>query len=100
MTGRSLQASQKGIQLAKQALITKRLRQKDLIGFVCQSRQPISKFFSGKPVDREIFVGICERLGLNWHEIADLPKVGLLTSCTKPSEWNSGAIQTKSACAD
>ncbi len=23
-----------------------------------------------------------------------------LTSCTKPSEWNSGAIQTKSACAD
>jgi hypothetical protein len=77
MTGRSLQASQKGIQLAKQALITKRLRQKDLIGFVCQSRQPIGNFFTGKPVDREIFVGICERLGLNWQEIADLPKVGL-----------------------
>jgi predicted NACHT family NTPase len=77
MTGRSLQASPKGIQLAKQALITKRLRQKDLIGFVCQSRQPIGNFFTGKPVDREIFVGICERLGLNWQEIADLPKVGL-----------------------
>ena len=58
MGERSLQASQKGIQLAKQALTSKRLRQKDLIGFVCQSRQPISKFFTGKPVDREIFVGI------------------------------------------
>ncbi len=75
MGERSLQASQKGIQLAKQALIGKRLRQKDLIGFVCQSRQPISKFFTGKPVDREIFVGICERLGLKWQEIAELPKV-------------------------
>jgi len=74
MGERSLRASQRGIQLAKQALISKRLRQKDLIGFVCQSRQPISKFFTGKPVDREIFVGICERLGLNWQEITDLPK--------------------------
>jgi hypothetical protein len=27
-------------------------------------------------------------------------KVTLLISCTKPSEWNSGAIQTKSAFAD
>ncbi|MBE9128584.1 MULTISPECIES: NACHT domain-containing protein [unclassified Coleofasciculus] len=71
MIGRSLQASKQGIQLAKQALISKRLKQKDLIGFVCQSRQPISKFFTGKPVDREIFVGICERLGLKWEEIAE-----------------------------
>jgi predicted NACHT family NTPase len=49
MVGRSLKASQQGIQLAKQALIRKRLKRKDLIGFVCQSRQPISKFFTGKP---------------------------------------------------
>ncbi len=74
MGERSLQASQKGIQLAKQALTSKRLRQKDLMGFVCQSRQPISKFFTGKSVDREIFVGICERLDLKWQEIAELPK--------------------------
>ena len=64
MVGRSLKASQQGIQLAKQALISKRLKQTDLIGFVCQSRQPISKFFTGKPVNREIFVGICERVDM------------------------------------
>ncbi len=72
MAERSLQASQKGIQLAKQALIGKKWKQTDLLGFVCTSRQPITKFFTGKPVDREIFVGICERLGLKWQEIADL----------------------------
>lgn len=79
MAERSLQASQKGIQLAKQALTSKRLFQKDLIGLVCQSRQPISKFFTGKPVDREIFVGICERLSLKWQDIAELPPVDELT---------------------
>ncbi|MDJ0732931.1 MAG: NACHT domain-containing protein [Nostocaceae cyanobacterium] len=79
MAERSLQAFPRGIQLAKQALIQKRLRQKDLIGLVCQSRQPISKFFTGKPLDREIFVGICERLGLDWKEIAELPKIAKLT---------------------
>ncbi|GBE91168.1 NACHT domain-containing protein [Nostoc cycadae] len=79
MAERSLKASQKGIQLAKQALTSKRLFQKDLIGLVCQSRQPISKFFTGKPVDREIFVGICERLSLKWQDIAELPPVDELT---------------------
>ncbi|MBE9006854.1 NACHT domain-containing NTPase [Fortiea sp. LEGE XX443] len=75
MAERSLQASQNGIQLARQALTSKRLFQKDLVGMVCQSRQPISKFFTGKPVDREIFVAICERLSLKWQDIANLPPV-------------------------
>jgi len=74
MIGRSLKASQQGIQLAKQALIRKRWKQKDLIGFVCQSRQPIYKFFTGKPVDREIFVGICERLGFRLKNLAEKVK--------------------------
>ncbi|MBE9210404.1 NACHT domain-containing NTPase [Nostoc sp. LEGE 06077] len=79
MAERSLKASQKGIQLAKQALTSKRLFQKDLIGLVCQSRQPISKFFTGNPVDREIFVAICEKLSLKWQEITELPPVDELT---------------------
>ncbi|MFE1747863.1 NACHT domain-containing protein [Coleofasciculus sp. H7-2] len=74
MTARSLQASPKGIQLAKQALIANRWKQTDLIGVVCISRQPISKFFTGKAVKSEIFVGLCEKLRLDWQEIADLPK--------------------------
>ncbi|BAY17602.1 hypothetical protein NIES21_34420 [Anabaenopsis circularis NIES-21] len=79
MAERSLKASQKGIQLARQALTSKRLFQKDLIGLVCQSRQPISKFFTGKPVNREIFVTICEKLSLKWQDIAELPPVDELT---------------------
>ncbi|MBD1933158.1 MULTISPECIES: NACHT domain-containing protein [Cyanophyceae] len=74
MTARSLQASPKGIQLAKQALIANRWKQTDLIGVVCISRQPITKFFTGKAVKSEIFVGLCEKLRLDWQEIADLPK--------------------------
>jgi predicted NACHT family NTPase len=76
MGERSLRASQKGIQLADKALINNRWTQKDLTGSEsgCYSRQTISKFFTGKPVDRKIFVGICKKLGMNWQEIADLPK--------------------------
>lgn len=74
MGGRSLRASQKGIQLAKQAQLRMGLRQQDLMRRAYVSRQPISKFFAGKPVDRHIFERICEILGLNWREVADLPK--------------------------
>ena len=72
---RSLTASTKGIQLAKQKLIGKGWNQKNLIGFVCESRQPISNFFNGKPVDRSIFVSICNKLSLDWQKIADLPNL-------------------------
>ncbi|MBH8576778.1 NACHT domain-containing NTPase [Nostocaceae cyanobacterium CENA369] len=91
MAERSLQASQKGIQLAKQALISKRLLQKDLIGLVCQSRQPISKFFTGKPCDREIFVGICERLSLKWQDIAEMPPVDDLIK-VENNTFNTNAL--------
>lgn len=73
MSRRSLKASEQGIQLASKALISKQLKQQDLVGHVGYSRQPISKFFNGKTVSNEIFVKICERLGLNWEDIADLP---------------------------
>ena len=73
MTGRSIQASPKGIHLAKQALTTRRWNQTNLIGKVCSSRATVSKFFNGKPVDSGIFVGLCKELGLDWKDIADLP---------------------------
>lgn len=33
----------------------------------------LSKFFNSKPVDRQIFVQICEKLGLEWEEVVAKP---------------------------
>ncbi|AFY32847.1 NACHT domain-containing NTPase [Calothrix sp. PCC 7507] len=69
MTRRSLQASSEGINKAQAALIRNSLTQQGLAGELGISRQPVTKFFHGKPVDRYIFVTICEKLNLNWEEI-------------------------------
>lgn len=37
------------------------------------TRQPIGKFFTGKPVDRNLFLQICERRELDWEEIVAAP---------------------------
>ncbi|MEH2362305.1 NACHT domain-containing protein [Nostoc sp.] len=73
MTGRSLQASQEGIQKAKRALIRYSLTQKAFAEELEVTRQPIGKFFTGKPVDRNLFVQICDRLDLEWEEIVAEP---------------------------
>jgi predicted NACHT family NTPase len=69
MTRRSLQASTEGINKAKAALIRHSLTQQGLAGELGISRQPVTKFFQGKPVDRYIFVTICDKLNLDWEEI-------------------------------
>lgn len=76
MTGRSLRASLQGIQLLRQALTQKQWKQTNLMGEVCSSRSTVSKFFNGKPVDSTTFVGLCDKLGLDWQQIVDLPKEG------------------------
>lgn len=70
MNRKSLIASSKGIEVARQVLIDRQLKQADILGHVCQSRSTISRFFNGKSVSNEIFVGICKYLGLDWREIA------------------------------
>ncbi|MBK1987958.1 NACHT domain-containing NTPase [Sphaerospermopsis aphanizomenoides BCCUSP55] len=70
MVKRSLQASQQGIEKAKLALIDKFQTQQKLADALGVTRQPISKFFNGKSVDNELFVRICEKLGLKWQDIA------------------------------
>jgi predicted NACHT family NTPase len=75
MTGRSLSCSPEGIQKAKRALIRCCLTQKALADDLEVTRQPIGKFFTGKPVDRNLFVQICERLDLEWEEIIAEPEV-------------------------
>lgn len=74
MVKRSLRASSSGIQRAKRAFALKGWTQENLAGEVnLKTRQPIWRFFTGKPVDRQIFVEICSILGLDWREIADCP---------------------------
>lgn len=84
MAKRSLQASPTGIQQAKTAFALKGWTQENLAGEVnVKTRQPIWRFFTGRPVDRYIFLEVCSVLELDWREIAIAP----------PAEFsNPGAI--------
>ena len=74
MARRSLRASSEGIRIAKQAFERKGWTQDYLARQSgIQTRQPIWKFFSGKPVDRHIFAEICFQLGLEFEDIVELP---------------------------
>ncbi|MBU7582156.1 MAG: NACHT domain-containing NTPase [Nostoc sp. TH1S01] len=70
MAKRSLQASDEGIKKAKRAFNHKGWTQEYLASQVgLDSRQPIWKFFTGKPVARQIFNEICFCLELDPEEI-------------------------------
>lgn len=58
------------IKAAKTALIGLYPTQQKLADALEVTRQPISKFFNGKPVARDLFVRICEKLKLDWQAIA------------------------------
>jgi len=72
MAKRSLQASSTGIHKAKQAFARKGWTQENLaLEINIKTRQPIWRFFSGKPIDRYIFLELCTVLDLDHREIAD-----------------------------
>jgi predicted NACHT family NTPase len=74
MSKRSLQASPAGIQRAKRAFALKGWTQENLAGEVnLKTRQPIWRLFTGQPVDRQIFMDVCQILDLEWREIASNP---------------------------
>ena len=74
MVKRSLQASSAGIQRAKRAFTLKGWTQDNLAGEVnLKTRQPIWRLFSGQPVDRQIFMDVCNILDLDWRDIAQNP---------------------------
>ncbi len=74
MVKRSFRLSPSGIQRAKRAFAIKGWTQENLAGEVnLKTRQPIWRFFTGQPVDRQIFLAICSILDLEWREIADHP---------------------------
>jgi predicted NACHT family NTPase len=75
MAKRSLKASPSGIEKAKNAFKRAGWTQDYLAEQVgITTRQSIWKFFSGKSVERNIFIEICFQMNLDWQEIADLPK--------------------------
>ncbi|MBW4625874.1 MAG: NACHT domain-containing NTPase [Brasilonema octagenarum HA4186-MV1] len=80
MARRSLKASILGIQKAKKAFQVREWTQEYLASEVgLETRQPIWKFFTGKPIERQNFMEICFQLGLDWQEIAELPTQNLPT---------------------
>ncbi|KPQ39595.1 MAG: putative NTPase (NACHT family) [Phormidium sp. OSCR] len=79
MAKRSLKASPAGIQRAKRAFALKGWTQDNLAGEVnLKTRQPIWRFFTGQPVDRQVFMEICQVLDLDWREIAMNPPAEFL----------------------
>lgn len=85
MAKRSLQASDEGIRKAKQAFKRKGWTQDYLASAVgLDTRQPIWKFFTGKPVDRQAFKEICFILELDPAEISQQLPVDEPTPAEKP----------------
>lgn len=79
MAKRSLRASPTGIQQAKRAFSLKGWTQDNLAAEVnLKTRQPIWRFFTGQPVDRQVFMDVCQVLDLNWREIAADPPADFL----------------------
>ncbi|MBD2325544.1 NACHT domain-containing protein [Alkalinema sp. FACHB-956] len=75
MGKRSVKASAIGIAKAKRAFERREWTQEYLASAVgLQTRQSIWKFFSGRPIERHLFIDICFQLDLDWQEIAELPR--------------------------
>ncbi|PSB33659.1 NACHT domain-containing protein [Stenomitos frigidus] len=71
MVKRSLQASLPGIQKAKKAFALKGWTQENLAGEVdLKTRQPIWRFLTGQPVERQVFLNLCAVLDLDWRDVA------------------------------
>lgn len=74
MAKRSLHASPIGIKQAKRAFTDKGWTQENLAGEVnLKTRQPVWRFFTGRPIERYTFMEICSVLELNWRETAANP---------------------------
>ncbi|MBH8565265.1 NACHT domain-containing NTPase [Nostoc sp. CENA67] len=87
MAKRSLQASVEGIRKAKQAFKRKGWTQEYLAAEVSlETRQPIWKFFTGKPIDRHVFNDICFVLELDPLEIVQQATVSEFTTLDAPAD--------------
>lgn len=76
MGRQGLKASQKGIEKANIALTKYALNQNDLAENLEMSRQTVNNFFKRKPISRENFRTICDRLDLNLEETVEFGSAG------------------------
>ncbi len=83
MAKRSLKATAEGSMIAKRAFERTGWTQDYLAAEVgLSTRQSVWKFFSGRPVERHIFIELCFQLDLEWQAIADLPAPIIPTEAT------------------
>jgi|694.fasta_scaffold82084_1 tetratricopeptide (TPR) repeat protein len=87
MANRSLKILPERIDEANQALVGKFESQQQLANALYITRQPVNKFFNGKPIDRNLFLKICEKLDLDWKRLS-----GNLNSEDKQSPDNGSTI--------
>jgi energy-coupling factor transporter ATP-binding protein EcfA2 len=71
----SLTPTPSGLAVARQALSQKGLTQVELVRELHCSRQPISNFFGGRAIEQRLFIAICNRVGLDWQEIAGMKTI-------------------------
>jgi transcriptional regulator with XRE-family HTH domain len=99
---RGIQATVVGLEEAKKALKLKGWTQDYLAGGAGCTRQTVSRFLSGKRIEKQIFQDICSELDLKWVEIAELeaeekadqpPNIDELVETVRINIYDS--IQTK-----
>jgi predicted NACHT family NTPase len=71
MAERSLRATPEGIKKAKKACKDQGWTQTQIGEEIGTTRQPVGKFFAGKPIERPNFIDICRLLDLSWEDIAE-----------------------------
>jgi predicted NACHT family NTPase len=71
MAERSLRATPEGIKKAKKACKDQGWTQTQIGEQIGTTRQPVGKFFAGKPIERPNFIDICRLLDLSWEDIAE-----------------------------
>lgn len=70
MSNRSFRASSAGRKVAQDAFDRLGIKQETFAQRVLIGRATISKFFNGKPIRKDLFIGICAELKLDWKKIA------------------------------
>jgi hypothetical protein len=85
---RSLKVRQDCIDIVKNALRRNNyLRQSDLAIDLDFARSTVNNFLNGKPVDSTKFEEICDRLALDWQDIADLNIEFFSQDTCKRQDW-------------
>ena len=100
MGKRSLKASPDGQLKARRAFERTGWTQEQLALEVgLNTRQSVWKFFTGRAIERYIFIDLCFQLNLEWEEIADLPALNepIANGATLPQQAAASPNSTESS---